>query len=46
MRRMVKEERQDVRLEERRLRILEFLTAVGAVVVAFVIWFGIIALFQ
>jgi len=43
---MVEEERQGALLERRRQRLMEFVTAVGAVVVAFSIWFGIVALFQ
>ena len=36
----VERERQDVRSEKRRRRIVEFLTVVGVVALAFFVWFG------
>src|SRR5438034_2310271 len=40
MDRTVERERQDVRSEKRRRRIVEFLTVVGVVALAFFVWFG------
>jgi len=43
---MLDQERQGVRTEKRRRRVVEWLIAVGAIVMAFFVWFGVVALLR
>jgi hypothetical protein len=39
-------ERHGVRKEKKRRRVIEFLTAVGVAALAFLVWFGVVALLR
>ncbi len=43
---MVAIERHRVRTERRHRRVVEFLTAAGVIVLAFALWFGVVALLR